>query len=379
MFTPEKLIPKRMNSVPSVASSTVLQPDDDVQTSISPDRRRPESFKPNTQIKKSSAGSEQDSWKWAYADGAIWGRLRASWCRNSKRGVGIKPLHVAVIGNDLGVYGYVELRDFIGDQPPPKSRHRGGFFSGLSRLASRFISMVFVMALGVITGFTFFRPTVIIEADVTSVTLPSKLQISHIGSSLALSGTIHFDLSVSNPSFLPQQLLLYQTSLPNQSATNDDPFNDTDHGGRVLGLLVPFGTTNTSLYQPLGFATPASKWPLVPSQAAVGRISFNLTTRLTLNDFEDGFAAHLSKCVTKEDVGWTYSLLPSNSAPYHNASNMTILELYAQQCQLGFVLMEAAVMHLIYQDITGAVYSQLFRTNPFPVPCEFLNSTGLPT
>eukprot|EP01055_Gregarina_sp_Pseudo9_P001103 Gregarina_sp_Pseudo_9__1102@NODE_1719_length_1370_cov_12_589782_g1593_i0_p1_GENE_NODE_1719_length_1370_cov_12_589782_g1593_i0NODE_1719_length_1370_cov_12_589782_g1593_i0_p1_ORF_typecomplete_len427_score67_14_NODE_1719_length_1370_cov_12_589782_g1593_i0301283 len=359
-------------------------------------------------------------WKWAYADGVICGRLRACLFANTVNLDFFNPLHVAVIGQDLGVYGHVDLRDYIGyvhRVPPVRSR---GWFSGISKFTNRLLGMIFIVLLGMVTGFALFRPTLRIEADVASVALFSKLQFAQVNSGLTISGTVQFELSISIPSYIPQQLFLYHDDDNLTANLGGDPFNDTTHGGRVIGLLVPFGTANTSLYQPLGFAVPAlHTQPRIYSQERVMRVPFNLTVRLDSQNKQDGFATHLSKPISWRgssadslviecgNASRAASLTPSFvsteavaassldatdnssstapptspplSGPGEGYSCETILDLYLDQCRLGFVLMEAAVMHLTYQDITGGVYSQLFRTNPFAVPCETSSGNQLQT
>lgn len=447
-------------------------------------------------------------WKWAYGSGVIVGRFQ-QWLFGGRRLKAeeaiANPLHIGVIGHDIGVYGHVRLQDYLGYNPPKtvppettggRPPPSGGWFSGFSKVASRLVGIGAVILLGMVAGFTYYRPTLYIEADVSSVALFSKLHFSRVNNSrVKITGSLQFELAVTNPSYLPQQLLLHGGggTGPNLTASSDDPFNDTSHGAYVIGLLVPYSTSNASLYQPLGFATPATTTvPLISPRDSVTHVAYNLTVRLDSEDKQDGFAIHLAKPLTQassddliiecgdttgtatnsssirhsdtydqalgdeqfvprrtqarrsqrrsqkrvDDVVQGYHLTTGGSdgggGIYNNdglfikqvitrwldsrqrmriikstsdkssstvvmrsmsstpmttrgmttsmsrmmmmtpptSDCQTILDLYLDQCQMGFVLIEAAIMHLTYQFLAGGVYTQLFRTNPFPVPCE---------
>eukprot|EP01056_Protomagalhaensia_sp_Gyna25_P004787 Protomagalhaensia_sp_Gyna_25__4786@NODE_482_length_3306_cov_32_923477_g374_i0_p2_GENE_NODE_482_length_3306_cov_32_923477_g374_i0NODE_482_length_3306_cov_32_923477_g374_i0_p2_ORF_typecomplete_len420_score25_79_NODE_482_length_3306_cov_32_923477_g374_i013532612 len=284
---------------------------------------------------------------WAFGDGPLWGRLRRRLAIGSTKSFGCNPLHLAAIGVDLGIYGEVLVSDYLGENQNRITAARRPRLFSLSRLTLRFFGALLAIMLGLVAGFTVWRPTLILDGRVTA----HGASTVRLGTS-SLSASLGFELSMTNPSRLPLQLMI-----ENSTTASDIPETDTKG---VVALMVPPGAANSSLFQPLGFAAfgdlALSRIPF----ARDVRLPLRLTTRLNAGD-PDGFAQHLTKPVTPDSIA---------DLGLDGCTCSTILELYHALCQRGFILIEAAWMQLSYCDFAGTITIPLIRSNPFPVRCD---------
>eukprot|EP01053_Blabericola_migrator_P000807 Blabericola_migrator_1__806@NODE_11_length_24785_cov_110_100736_g8_i0_p9_GENE_NODE_11_length_24785_cov_110_100736_g8_i0NODE_11_length_24785_cov_110_100736_g8_i0_p9_ORF_typecomplete_len441_score63_73PH_14/PF17787_1/0_012_NODE_11_length_24785_cov_110_100736_g8_i01159812920 len=327
------------------------------------DLAAPSSLAPS--VAESSYYPPQPPYKWAYGDGVIVGRIRRRLYNRASKSFGMNPLHVAVLGEDLGIYGGITLTDYDGYRVPIQKHSepaRSARFPGLSSLAGLLLVLLLAVILGMATGFTFFRQTLVMDNHVKPLSSSKLLIAGSSGGPVTISGSVRFQLTVSNAGFLPLQL--YWNSDTSESDMRDiDPFTDERNGGHALGLLVPHGVSNASLFQPIGFAHTIDDKVITVHRDTDAIITMELTARLSSDDTTNGFAAHMDRELAADSI-------TGLQVECQGQKTCTkIMDLYIDQCQTGFVLMEIAVMQLIYTDMTGSITWRLFRTFPFPVPC----------